>query len=186
MDNTSLKHQLLVAMPQMADPNFEHSVTYIVEHSSEGAMGLTLNRPVQISLGDILMDMDIEIEVPPSERHRVVAGGPVQQEAGFIIHAASTHWDSSIQLSDGLMLTTSRDILEAIAVGEGPEQSLVCLGYAGWEAGQLEQELVENAWLSTPASRELILDTPFEQSWHAAAARIGVDINLIAGQAGHS
>lgn len=186
MDNTSLKHQLLVAMPQMADPNFEHSVTYIVEHSSEGAMGLTLNRPVQISLGDILEDMDIEIEVPPSERLRVVAGGPVQQEAGFILHEASTHWESSILLSDGLMLTTSRDILEAIAVGEGPDRSLVCLGYAGWEAGQLEQELVENAWLSTPASRELVLDTPFEHAWHDAAACIGVDMSLIATQAGHS
>lgn len=186
MENSPLKHQLLVAMPQMADPDFEHSVTYIVEHSSEGAMGLTLNRPVQISLGDILSDMDIEIEVPPSERHRVVAGGPIQQEAGFVLHSAATRWHASTVLSDGLILTTSRDILEAIAIGEGPEQSLICLGYAGWDAGQLEQELVDNAWLSTPASRELVLDTPFEQAWHAAAARIGVDMSLIATQAGHS
>ncbi|WP_415177480.1 YqgE/AlgH family protein, partial [Porticoccus sp.] len=118
--------------------------------------------------------------------HRVVAGGPIQQEAGFVLHAASTHWQSSVPLSDGLMLTTSRDILEAIAIGEGPEQSLICLGYAGWDAGQLEQELVENTWLSTPASRELVLDTPFEQTWQAAAARIGVDMSLIATQAGHS
>ena len=103
MENTPLKHQLLVAMPQMADPDFEHSVTYIVEHSSEGAMGLTLNRPVQISLGDILSDMDIEIEVPPSERHRVVAGGPVQQEAGFVLHSAATRWHASTVLSDGLI-----------------------------------------------------------------------------------
>ncbi|MDX1802750.1 MAG: YqgE/AlgH family protein [Alcanivorax sp.] len=186
MDNSSLKHQLLVAMPHMADPNFEHSVTYIVEHSSEGAMGLTLNRPVQVSLGDILSDMDIEIEVPPSERHRVVAGGPVQQEAGFVLHGADTHWHSSVPLSDGLMLTTSRDVLEAIAVGEGPERSLICLGYAGWEPGQLEQELVDNAWLSSPASRKLVLETPFEQCWQAAAAALGVDMSLMTSQAGHS
>ena len=116
MDNASLKHQLLIAMPQMDDPNFEHTVTYVVEHGDDGAMGLTLNRPVQISLGDILSDMDIEIEVPPSERHRVVAGGPVQQEAGFVLHSAATRWHASTVLSDGLILTTSRDILEAIAL----------------------------------------------------------------------
>ena len=186
MDHNSFKHQLLVAMPQMADPNFEKTVTYLVEHGDDGAMGLTLNRPVQVSLADILSDMDIAIEVPPSEHHRVVAGGPVQQEAGFIIHSADSHWHSSVPLSDGLMLTTSRDILEAIAIGEGPTRSLICLGYAGWERGQLEQELADNAWLSTPASQELILHTPFEQCWQAAAARMGVDMSLIATQAGHS
>lgn len=186
MDNSRFKHQLLVAMPHMADPTFQHSVTYIVEHSDEGAMGLTLNRPVQISLADILSDMDIDIEVPPSEHHLVVAGGPIQQEAGFVVHPAETHWHSSVPLSDNLLLTTSRDVLEAIALGEGPSQSLICLGYAGWDAGQLEQELADNAWLSTPANRELILNTPFEQRWQTAAASLGVDMSLIATQAGHS
>lgn len=186
MNALTLKHQLLIAMPQMGDPNFEQTVTYVVEHSEEGAMGLTLNRPVTISLADILADMEINIEVPPSASHRVVAGGPVQQEAGFVMHPASTQWQSSLPLGHGLALTTSRDILEALAIGEGPEQSLICLGYAGWGAGQLEQELADNAWLVAPASRALILDTPFEQCWHDAANSLGVDIHLLTQQPGHS
>ncbi|MCH2556410.1 MAG: YqgE/AlgH family protein [Alcanivorax sp.] len=186
MDNASLKHQLLIAMPQMDDPNFEHTVTYVVEHGDEGAMGLTLNRPVSLSLNDILVDMDIEVEVPPSEHHQVVAGGPIQQDSGFVLHRSTPRqWDSSIQLADGLCLTTSRDIMEAIALGEGPEATLVCLGYAGWDRGQLEQELAENVWLSAASSPELVLDTPFNQRWQAAAAGLGVDISLIATQVGH-
>ncbi len=186
MDNASLKHQLLIAMPQMDDPNFEHTVTYVVEHGDDGAMGLTLNRPVSLSLLDILVDMDIEVEVPPSEQHQVVAGGPIQQDAGFVLHRATArHWDSTVTLADGLCLTTSRDIMEAIAIGEGPEATLVCLGYAGWDDGQLEQELVDNVWLSVASTPELVLDTPFDQRWHAAAARLGVDMSLIATQVGH-
>ncbi|MFC6329574.1 YqgE/AlgH family protein [Alloalcanivorax gelatiniphagus] len=186
MDNASLKHQLLIAMPQMDDPNFEHTVTYMVEHSDEGAMGLTLNRPVSLSLSDILADMDIEVEVPPSEHHQVVAGGPIQQDSGFVLHRSTARlWDSSIQLADGLCLTTSRDIMEAIALGQGPEATLVCLGYAGWDQGQLERELAENIWLSAASSPELVLDTPFDQRWQAAAARLGVDMSLIATQVGH-
>lgn len=187
MENARLKHQLLVAMPQMGDPNFEHTVTYLVEHGEDGAMGLTLNRPVSLSLRDILADMDITIEVPPSKHHQVVAGGPIQQDSGFVLHRATARpWDSSITLSDGLCLTTSRDILEAIAVGEGPAETLVCLGYAGWDTGQLERELADNAWLSVESSPELVLEVPFEQRWHAAAARLGVDMTLIVSEMGHA
>ncbi|MBF1803300.1 YqgE/AlgH family protein [Alloalcanivorax profundimaris] len=186
MESASLKHQLLIAMPQMDDPNFEHAVTYVVEHGKEGAMGLTLNRPVSLSLNDILADMDIEVEVPPSDHHQVVAGGPIQQDSGFVLHRSTArHWDSSIQLADGLCLTTSRDIMEAIALGEGPEATLVCLGYAGWDEGQLERELADNVWLSVASTPELVLDTPFDQRWQAAAASLGVDISLIATQVGH-
>lgn len=185
MITSTLKHQLLVAMPNMPDPAFDRAVIYILEHGEDGTMGLMINRPVAISLNDILNDMDIEMEVPPSDQHRVVSGGPVQQETGFIIHPADSHWHSSIPLPNDLMLTTSRDILEAIAVGEGPASSLICLGYAGWDAQQLEQELVDNSWLVTPATRNLMLNTDFDLSWHNAAAQIGVDISLIATQAGH-
>lgn len=186
MDDAKLKHQLLIAMPQMDDPNFEHSVTYVVEHSEEGAMGLTVNRPVSLSLNDILADMDIAVEVPPSDHHQVVAGGPIQQDSGFVLHRSTARrWDSSISLADGLCLTTSRDILEAIAIGEGPEATLVCLGYAGWDQGQLERELADNVWLSVASTPELVLDVPFDQRWQAAAARLGVDMSLIATQVGH-
>ena len=186
MNETSLAQQLLVAMPQLADPSFEHTVTYIIEHNAEGAMGITLNRPISLSLGEILHDLEIETTRPVSGRHQVVCGGPVQPEAGFILHPPESHgWDSTIELLDGLCLTTSRDILEAIGRGEGPSSSLIALGYAAWGPGQLEQELADNAWLSTPASLELIFEVPFAQRWQAAARQLGVDMSLISTQSGH-
>lgn len=187
MTDASLKHHLLIAMPQLADPNFHHSVTYLIEHNAEGAMGLTLNRPTDASLMDVFADLEIECLAPPSDHHQLVMGGPVQPEAGFILHPPTSQvWQSSIPVDNQLWLTTSRDILEAIARGQGPEQSLLALGYAGWGPGQLEQELAENAWLSTPASADLIFDVPIDQRWQAAAARLGVDLNLISTEAGHS
>jgi putative transcriptional regulator len=187
MENDSLKNQLLIAMPQLLDPNFEHTLSYIVEHSEEGAMGLTLNRPVDLEIDDILEDLEIELKVPLGAEHQVVSGGPVQPEAGFILHPPTERvWQSSVPLQDGLWLTTSRDILEAIAAGEGPERSLTALGYAGWGAGQLEQEMADNAWLSTEATLEVIFRVPFSDRWQAAANQLGVDMALISTQAGHS
>lgn len=186
MENQSLKNQLLIAMPQMHDPNFEQTITYIVEHSDEGAMGLTLNRPVDLEIDDILEDLDIELKVPLGREHQVVSGGPIQPEAGFILHTPTKQaWESSVPLHDDLWLTTSRDILESIAAGTGPERSLTALGYAGWDAGQLEQEIADNAWLSTPASLELVFQVPFSDRWQAAANQLGVDMSLISTQAGH-
>lgn len=187
MNSTSLARQLLVAMPQLADPGFEQSVTYIIDHSEEGAMGLTLNRPTSLTLAEILQDIGISQDGPLSGRHQVLSGGPVQQEAGFILHPpCAQEWDASEELEAGLWLTTSMDVLEAIARGEGPEQSLIILGYAGWDAGQLEQELADNAWLTTPASLELIFEVPFAQRWQAAARQLGVDMSLISTQAGRA
>lgn len=187
MDTESLKHHLLIAMPQMADPNFHHSVTYLLEHNEEGAMGITLNRPVSASFSDVLADLGIEFLSPPGEKHELVAGGPVQQDAGFILHPPTDKiWKHTVPLDSEISLTTSLDILEAIAEGSGPQQSLMALGYAGWGPGQLEQEMVENSWLSTPASAALIFSTPITQRWQAAAANLGIDVNLIATQAGHS
>lgn len=186
MENESLKNQLLIAMPQMLDPNFEQTLTYIVEHSDEGAMGITINRPVDMRIEDILEDLEIELKVPLGASHQVVSGGPVQPEAGFILHPPTEKvWQSSVPLQDDLWLTTSRDVLEAIAAGEGPGHSLTALGYAGWDAGQLEQEMADNAWLCTPASLELIFRIPFSDRWQAAANQLGVDMHLISTQAGH-
>ena len=186
MNSDSLKNQFLIAMPQLEDPNFEHSITYIIEHNEDGAMGLTLNRPVNISYDDVLEDLGIECEILIGQRHQVVAGGPVQTEAGFILHPAlAAPFTSTVQLSTELWLTTSRDILEAIADGKGPSQSLMALGYAGWTAGQLEEELAQNSWLTVPASAEIIFDVPFDERWKSAARALGVDIQLLSGEAGH-
>jgi len=187
MDSDSLKNQILIAMPQLEDPNFDHSISYILEHNEDGAMGLTLNRPVSIGYEEVLEDMGIALHAPIGARHRVVAGGPVQMEAGFILHPpVQAQYDSTAVLTPELWLTTSQDILEAIAAGKGPDQSLMALGYAGWSAGQLEQELVANSWLSVPASTEIIFDVPFDLRWQTAARSLGIDIHLLSGQAGHS
>ena len=187
MNSDSLKNQILIAMPQLEDPNFDHSITYILEHNEDGAMGLTLNRPVDISYEDVLEDMDIEATAPIGVRHRIVVGGPVQQEAGFILHPPTdTPYESTVPLLGDLYLTTSRDLLVDIAAGKGPSQSLMALGYAGWSAGQLEAELAQNSWLSVAASTEIIFDVPFELRWQTAARSLGIDINLLSSQAGHS
>lgn len=191
MNSACLKNHFLIAMPQLDDPNFEHSVTYILEHNEDGAIGLMLNRPVSISYTDVLEDLGIvtkgiETEIQLSRQHQIVAGGPVQTEAGFILHPTpESHYNASTALQQGLWLTTSKDILEAIAEGTGPSQSLMALGYAGWSPGQLEQELAQNSWLSIPASTDIIFDVPFELRWQAAAQSLGVDIRLLSGEAGH-
>src|SRR5690606_918469 len=177
MNSDSLKDQFLIAMPQLDDPDFEHSLTYILEHNEHGAMGLTLNRPVDIRYEDVMEDLGIEVTVAIGPGHQVVAGGPVQPDAGFILHPpVDTPYNATIALRDDLCLTTSRDILDAIARGEGPAQSLMALGYAGWTPGQLEQELAQNSWLTVPASAEIIFDVPFAQRWQTAARALGVDI----------
>ncbi|MDF1822094.1 MAG: YqgE/AlgH family protein [Alcanivoracaceae bacterium] len=188
MNTDSLKHQLLIAMPQLEDPNFHHSVTYLIEHNDEGAMGLTINRGVEATLHDVLEDLEIELEKPLSSRHTVVVGGPVQPAAGFILHPPTgTTYDSTVAIADDLWLTTSQDILEAIAAGEGPETSLLALGYAGWGPGQLEEEMAQNAWLSAPVSNtDIFFEVPLADRWHVAASRLGVDLNLISTGVGHS
>lgn len=189
MDLTSLARQLLIAMPQLDDPGFEQTITYMVEHDDEGAMGLTLNRPrPDVTLSRVFESMDINPRVTVDEAcHPVVAGGPVEPATGFILHPPCERmWQSTVVLQPGLWLTTSRDVLEAIACGTGPAHSLIALGYAGWEAGQLEQELADNAWLAAPAEPSMVFDVPFTERWHAAARQLGVDLHLLSTQAGHS
>lgn len=186
MSYPSLKNHFLIAMPQLADPNFHHSVTWVVEHNADGAMGLTVNRPSSLSLDDILADLGIEHEALPG-RHQVVQGGPMRPETGFILHPdTGDHWNASQLLMDGIRLTTSRDILEAIAEGKGPDRSLTVLGYAGWGPGQLEQEILDNSWLSVPAEPATLFEVPISERWQTAANTLGVDIRLLSGDAGHA
>lgn len=186
MGHNSLANQFLIAMPALADPNFVHSVTYICEHTEEGAMGIVINRPIDLTLGEVLKHMEIEPEPGVEMDHQVLLGGPVQPEHGFVLHTPVGEWGSSLQVTDGIAVTTSQDILSAIARGRGPEHFVVALGYAGWGAGQLEQEIADNAWLSGPANPDILFQSPFDQRWPSAAALLGVDLNLLSSDIGHA
>ena len=186
MQQTNLTNQFLISMPSLKDPNFEKTVTYICVHNEEGAMGIVINKPLEIGLGEIFLQMDIPVNNPKANDKMIYQGGPVQIDHGFILHQTNTEWDSSIVVSPDLCVTTSKDILEAIAEGEGPEESLIALGYAGWSAGQLEQEIMDNAWLNGPADTEIIFNTESNECWQSAANHIGVDINKLSTHIGHA
>ncbi|MDH5300888.1 MAG: YqgE/AlgH family protein [Gammaproteobacteria bacterium] len=184
-DTVNLTNHFLIAMPSLDDPNFYHSVTYICEHSEQGALGLVINRQTDISLGEVLSQMDLEWPEQSLADQIVLLGGPIEQERGFILHSPAGDWDSSIRITDDLALTTSLDILEAISEGYRPDRLLITLGYAGWTAGQLEQEMVANAWLTGPADPKILFDLPIEQRWEAAARSVGVDLSRLSSDAGH-
>lgn len=181
-----LTDHFLIAMPSLQDVNFAQTVTYICEHNENGAMGLIINRPTEIHVGEILEQMGMEADDTLVVAKTVLMGGPVQPERGFVLHSPLGDWESTLRVTDRIGVTTSRDVLAAIARNEGPAMSLVTLGYAGWAAGQLEQELANNAWLSTPATRDILFDLAYEQRWEAAAAKLGVDLRLLSGDAGHA
>jgi len=183
---TSLSNHFLIAMPSLSDPNFHHTTTYLCEHNDEGALGIIINRPMETRLADILDHMDITTHIDAVAAQPVYMGGPVQNDRGFVLHEPVGSWEATLQVTDSIGLTSSRDILEAIAQGTGPVRSLISLGYAGWGSGQLEEELAANAWLNGPASSKVVFEIPSEQRWAAAAALIGVDLNLISGDAGHA
>lgn len=186
---TSLRHQLLIAMPQLDDPNFHQTVTWIFEHNADGAMGVIINRPMGMSMNELLMQLDIDCAGRDLSAHQVVYGGPVQANRGFVLHRTDPslpRWRQCAQFGNGVTLATSKDILEAIASGTGPRASLIALGYAGWSAGQLDDEVRDNAWLAAPLDAAILFDLPFEQRWAAAARSIGVDLALISQQAGHA
>jgi putative transcriptional regulator len=182
----SLSNHFLIAMPALSDPNFHHTATLICEHNEEGALGLVINRPTELSLGDILDHMKIKTSHEAVASQPVFMGGPVQNDRGFVLHEPVGDWEATLKINDRTGITSSRDILEAIARGDGPERSFITLGYAGWGAGQLEDELADNAWLSGPADTAIVFETPYEQRWEAAAALIGVDLRLISGETGHA
>lgn len=180
-----LNNQFIIAMPSLSDPNFSHTVTFLCQHSKDGALGIVINRPTSMKLGDIFSQMDIAVTSDSARSAPVFAGGPVQQDRGFVLHTPAGEWAASLPISDNITLTTSRDVLEAIALGEGPEHYLVALGYAGWGEGQLEKEIMDNAWLNTPFGQQILFDTPISQRWNAAANQIGIDINRLTTPAGH-
>jgi len=185
-DACYLTNQFLIAMPGLEDPNFFHSVTYICEHNDSGALGLVINRPLGMQLDEILQHVQLDQAEPEARQIPVHLGGPVQQDRGFVLHEPLGEWDATLKVTDRIGITSSMDILQAIARNEGPEHTLITLGYAGWGAGQLEQEMAENAWLSGPAHPDILFDTPDEERWKAAAASLGIDLDLLSGEAGHA
>lgn len=185
-DFPALTNQLLIAMPALGDPNFQRTVTLICEHSEEGALGIVINRPLEVRLGEIFDQLELDDADSEAAARQVLLGGPVQQERGFVLHQPGRKWDATIDISEQVSVTTSRDILAAMARGDGPQESLVALGYAGWTAGQLEAEIRSNAWLNVPATEQIVFHTAFDARWHDAARLVGVDIERLGPEAGHA
>lgn len=183
-----LTDQFLIAMPNLMDPNFFHSVTYICEHNENGAMGIVINQPVNLSLTELVSQIGMEQGEEDDKRleQPVFRGGPVETERGFVLHNPIGNWESTLDINGQIGVSTSNDIVAALAKGKGPEQFLVALGYAGWGAGQLEAEMAQNAWLSGPADARIIFETRAERRWEEAAKLLGVDINQMTGDAGHA
>ncbi|MDF1588573.1 MAG: YqgE/AlgH family protein [Gammaproteobacteria bacterium] len=183
---SSLKNHFLIAMPSLNDTFFYHSVVYLCEHDDKGAMGLIINRPTQITVDELLTHINIDTSAAQNKHIPILFGGPVDKSQGMVLHDSKQYRDSSLQISDSLYLTTSTDILKQIGHGAGPENMLIALGYAGWDAGQLEQEISDNSWLTVKSDHSIIFNTPANERWQAAAALLGVDITLLSSIAGHA
>ncbi|MFP6839935.1 MAG: YqgE/AlgH family protein [Pseudohongiellaceae bacterium] len=183
-----LENQFLIAMPQMLDSYFSNSVTYLWKHNNEGALGIVINKPLNASIADIFNELDIvcDSEVQLFQQRRVLAGGPVERDKGFIIHDADRTWESSITVTPDISICTSKTILQDIAAGNGPDNYLVALGCAGWDAGQLEREISANTWLTIPADTDLIFSQDYAAKADAAASLLGIDLQQISPDAGHS
>jgi len=178
-----LSHHFLVAIPTLVDTNFAKSVVYLYEHTDEGALGLIINKPLQINLGNVLNHLDIAITKEDVSDYPVLMGGPVGQEHGFILY------DQDLKNpKDGteVLVSASKEMLNDIAAGHGPKDFIVTLGYSGWESGQLEKEIARNDWLIVPYDRTILFNTPIEKRWQSTAALIGVDINQLSDQVGHA
>jgi len=185
-DLPCLANHFLVAMPGLHDPNFSHSVIYVCDHSKDGAMGLVINNPLEIPLSQIFEQFELRYS-PRVGTEPLMSGGPVQIDRGFVLHRpGQREWEATLPISSDISLTSSRDIISDIAEEQGPSDMMVTLGYAGWGPGQLEDELANNAWLTVPADANIIFNVPCEQRAHAAAAIIGIDLNLLSSNAGHA
>lgn len=183
---TPLVNQLLIALPSLAETNFSRSVALICQHDDDGTMGVVVNRASEYTLGEVLGQMGVDGGSDELRAQQVLAGGPVHPERGFVLHDGGLRWDSTMAITDNLFLTTSRDILDAMASGEGPANAIVALGCAGWGVGQLDQEIADNDWLTAPADADLLFALPLDARWQAAAGRIGVDFAHLADYAGHA
>jgi putative transcriptional regulator len=186
----NLTNQFLIAMPGMKDGNFAGTVVYMCEHNDKGALGLVINKPIDINLKHLFEKVDLSLERPDLASTPVFFGGTVQTERGFLLHesldAEGGHYNSTLKIAEGLEMTTSRDVLEALSNGAGPRKVFITLGYAGWSAGQLEEELSRNGWLTVDAQPDIIFNTPVEQRYDKALSLLGIDRNFLMGEAGHA
>ena len=182
----TLTNQLLVAMPGLDDAHFAQTVTLVCEHGERGALGIVLNKPLSMRLSEVLTQMKLPARTETIGEQIVLRGGPVHQDRGFVLHRPGGSWESSHRISDHIQVTTSRDVLAAMARGEGPDSAFIALGYAQWDAGQLERELKENAWLTLPVSDAVLYDLPYEDRWSAAWRSLGVDVTTVSPRAGHA
>ncbi|MDE2365522.1 MAG: YqgE/AlgH family protein [Betaproteobacteria bacterium] len=186
MQNVDLTGHFLIAMPAMTDPFFSKTLTYICEHSEQGALGLVVNRPIDLTLKELFDQLGISSDDQTLEQVPIMFGGPIQLDRGFVLHQPVGGWQSTMVVNQGMGLTTSLDILQAIANGESPQQLLVALGYSGWAPGQIEHELLQNAWLTVPASPNIIFELPSEERLTAAMHLLGIDFSCLSDEAGHS
>jgi putative transcriptional regulator len=186
----NLANHFLIAMPSMQDPMFGGSVVYLCEHNERGAMGVIVNKPTEMNIETLLDRIDIKMDSTPElcqeTRKLVMFGGPVQDDRGFVLHVPGGQYTSTLKICDDVAFTTSRDILEAVAQGRGPRNIMVSVGYAGWGAGQLEEEILKNGWLTVPANTSILFDLPIEQRFNAAIKLLGVDPLMLSGDAGHA
>jgi len=183
---TNLTNNFLIAMPGLNDPGFHQTVTYICEHNKNGAMGIVINRPLEISLSEVFEEMNINYDNMNNPDKIIYSGGPVEKQRGFILHNDNSTWDSTLKISDEISISTSRDILEAMANNEGPPNNLIALGYAGWTGGQLESEIINNSWLNGPIESSVIFNKETHKRWKAAATLLGVNLNLLSTHVGHA
>jgi len=185
-DSGYLTGKLIVAMPSMSDPRFSRSVIYLCVHNADGAMGLVINKPFEaLTFEQLLRQLEMDLPLPQDDI-RVQFGGPVESGRGFVLHSADYEQAGTILVDNGVGLTATVDILRDIAGGAGPRLSLLALGYAGWGAGQLDGEIQQNAWLHVNADEELVFDGALDTKWERAMNKIGVDLSLLSGEAGHA
>lgn len=186
MSKFDLTNHFLIAMPTMQEGFFAGTLTYICEHDENGALGLVVNRPISLTLAEMFDQINIPLHRPRLAKMPVHVGGTVQIERGFVLHDTKQDWQSTLRINDRLALTTSRDILEALAEGKGPDNVLVTLGYSGWEQGQLEHEINENIWLTVPATERILFELPAEERLAAAMALLGVNYSMLVEDVGHA
>lgn len=186
MQSVNLTQHFLIAMPAMADPHFSKTLTFICEHNEQGALGVVVNRPIDLTLHELLGQIEIKPANDACKRIPVHYGGPVQTDRGFVLHAPAGAWKSTLAVGDSLGLTTSKDILQAVAQGEGPQKMLITLGYAGWAPGQLENELAQNAWLTVAADERVLFETVAENRYDASLKLLGIDLAMLSDDAGHA
>ena len=186
----NLTNQFLIAMPGMVDGNFAGTVVYLCEHNDKGALGLVINRPIDMNLKHLFEKVDLSLDRSDLAERPVYLGGPVQTERGFVLHESlddeGGHYNSTLKIEGGLEMTTSRDVLEALSNGAGPRKVFITLGYSGWTAGQLEEEISRNGWLNVDADPDVIFDTPVEQRYDKALSLLGIVRNFLMGEAGHA